>query len=68
MFLHPPRNGDAHWVYDDPSGVPEAPFTTGRGRALGSIELAAPRGGLTPPHWLSTVVSRSLHPAFRKAA
>jgi len=24
MFSLPPK-GDAHWVYDDPSGVPEAP-------------------------------------------
>jgi hypothetical protein len=24
MFLLPPRS-DAHWVYDDPSGVPEPP-------------------------------------------
>ena len=24
MFLLPPRT-DAHWVYDDPSGVPEPP-------------------------------------------
>ena len=24
MFLLPPK-GDAHWVYDDPSGVPETP-------------------------------------------
>jgi hypothetical protein len=24
MFPLPPR-GDAHWVYDDPSGVPETP-------------------------------------------
>ncbi len=24
MFLLPPKS-DAHWVYDDPSGVPETP-------------------------------------------
>ncbi len=24
MFLLPPK-GDAHWVYDDPSGVPDMP-------------------------------------------
>jgi hypothetical protein len=24
MYALPPR-GDAHWVYDDPSGVPETP-------------------------------------------
>jgi hypothetical protein len=24
MFPLPPK-GDAHWVYDDPSGVPETP-------------------------------------------
>jgi hypothetical protein len=24
MFSLPPK-GDAHWVYDDPSGVPESP-------------------------------------------
>jgi hypothetical protein len=24
MFSLPPK-GDAHWVYDDPSGVPETP-------------------------------------------
>jgi hypothetical protein len=26
MFALPPK-GDAHWVYDDPSGVPEPPMT-----------------------------------------
>jgi hypothetical protein len=25
MFLLPLPKGDAHWVYDDPSGVPESP-------------------------------------------
>jgi len=25
MFLFPLPKGDAHWVYDDPSGVPESP-------------------------------------------
>jgi len=26
MFALPP-NGDVHWVYNDPSGVPEAPVS-----------------------------------------
>jgi hypothetical protein len=26
MFALPPK-GDAHWVYDDPSGVPETPVS-----------------------------------------
>ena len=25
MFFLPLPKGDAHWVYDDPSGVPESP-------------------------------------------
>jgi hypothetical protein len=25
MFFLPLPKGDAHWVYDDPSGVPETP-------------------------------------------
>lgn len=58
--------GDAHWVYDDPSGVPDAPLTvpdTVRGR----IEEAAALEGLSPAAWLVRIVNRALAPASPKA-
>jgi hypothetical protein len=35
MFSLPPK-GDAHWVYDDPSGVPETPAP---------VQAAKPKAG-----------------------
>jgi len=37
LFLPLPK-GDAHWVYDDPSGVPETP-------ALAPVQAAKPKQG-----------------------
>jgi hypothetical protein len=39
MFALPPK-GDVHWVYDDPSGVPETPMAVPL-----SKPLAKPKGG-----------------------
>jgi hypothetical protein len=33
MFALPPK-GDVHWVYDDPSGVPETPISVSQSTSL----------------------------------
>jgi hypothetical protein len=38
MFLLPLPKGDAHWVYDDPSGDPESP-------APAPVQAAKPKQG-----------------------
>jgi hypothetical protein len=63
MFLQPPFSSDAHWVYDDPSGVPEAPLTVRLPEPLrGPVEYAAAHDGISPSDWLARLVSRSLRP------
>jgi hypothetical protein len=52
---------DAHWSYDDPSGVPETPLSVRVPETLrGSVERAAAREGLTPSEWLIAFVTRGL--------
>lgn len=52
---------DAHWVYDDPSGVPEGPLTVNVPEPLrGSVERAAASAGLTPSEWLVHLVAGAL--------
>ncbi len=63
MFHHPSLKSDAHWVYEDPSGVPEAAFTVSLPEPLrDSVEHAAARAGISPSDWLALAVSRSLRP------
>jgi hypothetical protein len=63
MFQHPSPKSDARWVYDDPSGVPEAPFTVSLPEPLRApVEHAAARAGISPSDWLALAVSRSLRP------
>ena len=58
--------GDAHWGYDDPSGV-EAPLAVQVPEALRSdVERAAAREGMSPSTWLVALVSRSLLPSSWK--
>jgi len=59
---------DTHWVYEDPSGVPDEPLAIRVPETLrGGVETAAARDGLTPTAWLLGLVTRSLAPATSKA-
>jgi hypothetical protein len=52
---------DAHWAYDDPSGVTELPLAVRVPETLRvGVERAAAREGLTPGEWLITLVTRGL--------
>jgi hypothetical protein len=69
MFVRFELPRDAHWVYDDPAGVPEEPLAVRVPATLRSgVEAAAARDGLTPTEWLLGLVTRSLAPATPKAA
>jgi hypothetical protein len=64
---------DAHWSYDDPSGVPDAPLAVRVPETLrSSVEQAAARDGVSPGEWLITLVTRNLglrpNPTTPKAA
>lgn len=62
MLFHP-RSNDTHWVYDDPSGVPETAFTVSLPEPLRApLEHAAAKAGISPADWLALAVSRSLRP------
>ena len=53
--------GDAHWSYDDPSGVAETPLSVRVPETLrGGVERAAAREGVTPAEWLIALVTRGL--------
>jgi hypothetical protein len=68
MFFLPLPKSDAHWVYDDPSGVTEGPLTVSLPEPLRRpVELAASNAGVSPATWLAQVVSRSLHPTTVRA-
>jgi hypothetical protein len=70
MFFHEPSTTarSTHWVYDDPSGVPEAPLTVSLSEPLrGSVELAAASVGLSPSEWLARIVKSSLRPTTIRA-
>ena len=63
MFF-PGLKSKTHWVYDDPSGVPEGPLTVRLPEPLrGPVEDAAARAGLSLTDWLTLAVSRSLRPS-----
>jgi hypothetical protein len=52
---------DAHWVYDDPSGVAEGPLTVNLPEPLrGRVEQAAATEGLSPSEWLVQLVAGAL--------
>jgi hypothetical protein len=66
-MLSPLPNGNSHWVYDDPSGLPE-PLTVSLPAPLRApVELAASREGLTPAAWLARAVRQSLRPTTVRA-
>ena len=66
MFF-PALKSKSHWVYDDPSGLPE-PLTVSLPAPLrGQVEAAASNVGLTPAQWLSRVAAQSLRPTTLKA-
>jgi hypothetical protein len=70
MFFHEPSPNprSTRWVYDDPSGVAEAPLTVSIGEPLrGSVELAAASVGLSPSEWLARIVKSSLRPTTIRA-
>ena len=67
MFF-PSLKSKAHWVYDDPSGVPEGPLTVSLPEPLRApVELAAASEGLTPSDWLASVIRRNLRPTTLRA-
>jgi hypothetical protein len=57
---------DAHWVYDDPSGVPDLPLQV-PASLRGGVEQAAAREGVSPTEWLRRLVSHGLAPKTPKA-
>jgi len=67
MHLLPPPT-TVHWVYDDPSGVPEGPLTVSLPEPLrGPIEQAAANAGVSPAEWLASVVRSGLRPTTIRA-
>jgi hypothetical protein len=61
MFPQSPSPRPTHWVYDDPSGVPEGPLTVSLPAPLRApVECAAASAGVSPSEWLARVVRRSL--------
>ena len=69
MFVQQlPGPRSTHWVYDDPSGVPEGPLTVNLPEPLrGPVERAAATAGLSPAEWLVLAVRRSLRPTTIRA-
>ena len=68
MFLPSLKSNKTHWVYDDPSGVPEGPLTVSLPEPLRApVELAAASAGLTPSEWLASVIRRNLRPTTLRA-
>ena len=59
-ILIPPTN--AHWTYEDPSGVPEeVTLAVSMPETLAHrVEAAAAREGVTPAGWLLELVVRAL--------
>ena len=69
MFSRMELPADGRWVYEDPSGLPEAPLTLQVPESLRpGVETAAAGAGLTPTEWLAAHLSTSLCPAITKAA
>ena len=70
MFFHesPTPRSSTHWVYDDPSGVPEGPLEVSLPTPLrGPVEDAAARAGLSPTAWLAQLVQQSFRPSTIRA-
>jgi hypothetical protein len=67
-MIFPSLKSKTHWVYDDPSGVPEGPLTVSLPAPLRvPIEEAAASAGISPADWLTLAVSRSLRPTTVRA-
>ena len=62
--LPPPSR--VHWVYEDPSGVPDLPLTV-PGELRGPVEQAAASVGLSPSEWLTRMIRQSLRPSTIRA-
>ena len=68
MFVRMELPADGRWVYEDPSGVPEAPLTLEVPASLRpSVERAAAGAGLTATQWLVAHLTTDLCPATPKA-
>ena len=68
MFQQSPSPRPTHWVYEDPSGVPEEPLTVSLPAPLRApVEYAAASEGVSPSEWLVRLVRRSLRPATIRA-
>jgi hypothetical protein len=70
MFFHEQNSAPrtTHWIYDDPSGVPEGPLTVSLPEPLrGPVEIAAASEGLSPAEWLAETVRRNLRPTMIRA-
>jgi hypothetical protein len=68
FFIESNPRRRTHWVYDDPSGVPEGPLTVSLPEPLrGPVELAAASEGVTPAEWLAEIVRRTLRPTTIRA-
>ncbi|TML87285.1 MAG: hypothetical protein E6G08_10575 [Actinobacteria bacterium] len=61
---------DPHWIYDDPSGVPDENDVTVQlpEALLESARVEAARYGVTPAAWLVAVVEHRLRPTRPTAA
>ena len=67
-MIFPSLKSKTHWVYDDPSGVPEGPLTISLPAPLRApVEEAAASAGISPADWLTLAVSRSLRPTTVRA-
>jgi len=67
-MLFPRLKSKTHWVYDDPSGVPEGPLLVSLPEPLRvPVEAAAANAGVTPADWLASVIRRSLRPTTVRA-
>ncbi len=68
FFRESPSPRSTHWVYDDPSGVPDGPLTVSLPEPLrASVERAAATAGLSPAEWLAVIVKHSLRPTTIRA-
>jgi len=68
LFRTAQSRRETHWVYDDPSGVPDGPLTVSLPEPLRTrVELAAASEGLTPAEWLANLVRSGLRPTVIRA-
>jgi len=67
-MMFPQHSTKTHWVYDDPSGVPDGPLTVSLPQPLRApVEAAASQAGVSPAEWLAQVVRSSLRPSIIRA-